>query len=105
SYGSVTGGVVLPSETYQGLSSIYKARQEGSYEVFQPLELAVYPAVINGSKAETSPGRCRVSVGLRHDTTYRITVLLSTSNPEHGQPCQSAKRLGRFVVKNLEENS
>src|SRR5699024_3202716 len=79
SYGAVGGGVVLPSETYQGLSSIYKARQEGSYEVFQPLELAGYPAVINGSKAETSGGGCRVSVGLRNDTAYRITVLLSTS--------------------------
>lgn len=103
SYGAVGGGVVLPSAIYHGISSIYKTEKKGKYEVFEPIELDGYPAVINGSEAETTEGACRVSVGLRDDTAYRITVLLDPSNPDYDEPCNSAKRLGKFVVKNLKE--
>src|SRR5699024_1906662 len=47
SYGSILGGVALPRDKFHGLSSIYKSHEDASYETFEPLKAAGYPAVVN----------------------------------------------------------
>jgi len=102
SLGTVGGGVPLPRDRYQGISSIYKAHKQHAYEVFQPLEIAGYPAAIN-NKTDNNDGDCRLSVGLRNDTVYRITAAPSSQSPDYDQPCEQAKKLASFVVENLKK--
>src|SRR5699024_4557097 len=96
SYGAIAGGVALPRDIYHGLSSIYRAAQKGKYDTFRPVETAGYPAAVN--KNSDVGGECRLSVGLRNDTAYRITTGLSSDHPEYEHPCESAKKLASFVV-------
>src|SRR5699024_5890620 len=69
SLGTIGGGIPLPQERYKGISSIYKADQQDSYEQFEPLDIAGYPAAIN-NQTDADDGDCRLSVGLRDDTAY-----------------------------------
>jgi len=94
---------VLPSDEYHGLSSIYRAEQDGSYDTFRPFEAAGYPAVINNESDMTDSGSCRISIGLRDDTAYRIDTLLDPEHPFYEQACTPAKKLASFVVKNLKD--
>lgn len=103
SYGSLTAGFVLPTASYHGLSSIYRSHQETGYETFQPVEISGYPAIINNETDTTDAGDCRISVGLRDDTAYRVSATLSSEHPHYDQPCEQAKKLGEFVVENLKE--
>jgi len=102
SYGTIGGGVALPRDTYHGISSIYKSNQQGSYETFRPVEIADYPAVIN-SESGVGQGECRLSVGLRDDTAYRISTLFSTEHPDYDEPCKIAEKFASFVVQNLKD--
>jgi len=102
SLGTIGGGVPLPHDRYHGISSIYKARGQNAYEVFRPVEIAGYPAVIN-NQTDSTDGSCRLSVGLRNDTAYRITASPSSQSPDYDRPCEQAKKLASFVVQNLKE--
>lgn len=103
SYGSFVAGVALPRDTFHGLSNTYRANQNGSYDIFKPIEAAGYPAVINSQNDNTDNGDCSMSVGLRDDTVYNITVGLAPEHPDGDQPCKPAKKLASFVVQNLKE--
>lgn len=105
SYGGIIGGVVIPSDTHQGLRSLYKTQQLDSYDTFEPVELTGYPALIHGDDDTFTENECRLSVGLRDDTAYRITADPSSESPDYDEPCEAAKRLGKFVVQNLKEGN
>jgi len=103
SYGGFIAGVALPRDTFHGVSSIYEADEKDEYEVFEPVKVAGYPAVINNETDNADSGDCRLSVGLRNDTAYRITADPSSESPDYDQPCEQAKKLAEFVVENLKE--
>lgn len=104
SLGGFSGGVVLPSPQYQGLSSLYKGKQRGAMDTFRSVgPIGGYPAVIYASGRSIGDGFCRLAVGLRDDTAYRVNTELSSNHPAEQDPCQVARKLAKFVVKNLKE--
>lgn len=103
SLGGFVAGVALPRDTFDGLSSSYRANQAGKYDTFDPFEAADYPAVINNQTGSPGEGECTLSVGLRDDTVYQISTLLDTDHPNYDEPCKTGKKLASFVVQNLKE--
>lgn len=104
SMGTISGGVVLPSAQYHGISSIYKSKQHGNLDAFREVgPIAGYPAVIYGSGRAPGDGWCRLAVGLRNDTAYRIEVGLLSQSPHSQKPCTDAKQLAKYIVTNLKD--
>lgn len=103
-FGRISGGVVPPTPSYQGLTSIYEGRQDGSADTFRPVDsISGYPGVVYASGRDIGEGYCRLTVGLRNDTAYRITTGLDPDHPSYAKPCDAAKKLAGFVVQTLKE--
>lgn len=101
SIGAISGGIVPPTSTHHGLSSIYDGRE--SADVFRPITVHDYPAVIYSATGAIGSGACRMSVGLRNDTAYRIQTGLAGNHPSYEKPCRMAKKLAGYIVRNLKE--
>lgn len=102
SYGSISGGIVPPTPTHHGLSSIYDGRDAA--KVFRPIKsINGYPAVIYSGSGPIESGSCRMSVGLRNDTAYRIQTMLDADHPSYDKPCRMARKLAGYIVQNLKE--
>ncbi|MFI5612521.1 DUF3558 domain-containing protein [Amycolatopsis sp. NPDC051903] len=96
-------GVSYVTEPHQGLSGVY-ANTKPQVKLWQELPaIQGYPAV--GHASSDSKDFCQVSVGIRDDLTFDVSLGLSTAKIGTADPCPLAARVADMVVTNLRQKA
>jgi len=86
----------------RGLEGLYTTRE--SKEVFEPVEVAGYPAVINLPADTRDMGTCRLSIGVNVRTVLSVDLQLRHgvgAPPDYRDPCSRAHTIAEHAVDTL----
>lgn len=86
-----------------GLSGTYQNRS--GYQIFQPTQIAGYPAVIVVQQGHGGQGECDVEVGTADDLEVDFNVVLNQGYPNYGTPCVVAQQLAQAGVTTMKSGS
>lgn len=86
----------------EGISNLYKHKQQGSAAVFEELPaIEGHPAAVAMSKDDRSEGVCAVGVGLRDDLLYTLVMTADPSTPQGKEPCEWAAKVAGLAVQTM----
>ncbi len=108
-YNEETGGevnIVFATGEQDGLSSEYKANEDGKWEVFEELpDIEGYPAVIRASSDRRDLGNCLVVVGTANDMVFESIVQLSDANVGKRDPCEVAEQVAGLALQTMQRGT
>lgn len=85
-----------------GLDGMYANRN--AVEVFEPVEVAGYPAVINLPADTRDTGTCRLSIGVNARTVMSVDLQLRDgvgAPPDYRDPCSRARTIAEHAIDTL----
>lgn len=85
-----------------GLSSIYRANNQGKYKYFIELpEIEGYPAVAAGSTDGRKNGQCFADVGVSDTLAFQLSGRLSLANVGKKDPCEMTAQAAALMLQTM----
>jgi uncharacterized protein DUF3558 len=103
---NVTAGsdvnVEFLSDSREGLSAVYRAHDEGKFEMFEPApEVSGLPAVYTAKEGEKSLGMCFVYIGLSDELALQLGTTQSLAKQGSSDPCDATKAVAQLVLQTM----
>lgn len=82
-----------------GIAQLYA--QKSNFKVWEPVQVAGYPAVIALDSDARDLGVCRLEIATAQKTVVSVDVSLSVGAPDRNNPCPRATAIGEMVLATL----
>ncbi|MFC7612631.1 DUF3558 domain-containing protein [Actinokineospora soli] len=87
-------GFLTPNEN--GMADIYRGKEQGQWEYFEPTTVAGYPAVFGDASDRRSSGTCNIMVGIQDKLVFNAQVEFAGD-----KACDMAEEAAGKVIETL----
>lgn len=91
--------VVTVNNQLGGIAQLYA--QKSNFAMWEPVQVAGYPAVIALDSAARGLGVCRVNIGTSQKTLVAVDVSLDQAAKDRADACPRTRAIGEMVIATL----
>ena len=98
--GLTVGAALLTAGS--SLATLYKQNEQGDWKLFKPVaDVAGYPGVLLDELDAQPKGNCGLSVAVRDNLIYSLSVTISSGSKDYGNPCPVAQKAAELAVSTM----
>lgn len=93
--------LIYYSNNTSGLSALYEAHSQGSWEYWEPTELDGYPAVLYEVSPNKTKLSCEVAVGISDSLYFSVRYVFYNGDPGGKNPCVEGRAVASAVLSTI----